>query len=299
MSELHGIVVVDKPTGMTSAAVVARVKRALGARRVGHTGTLDPMATGVLPICVGEATKIAGYLLAADKEYDGELVLGAETDTLDREGAVTRRDPDAATRVSERGLREAMAGLVGPGQQVPPMYSALKRDGKRLFELARSGLEVERAPRAVDIASFDLRAFDPPAAAFSVACSKGTYVRSLVSDLGRRLGCGAHLTELCRTRAGAFGIEEARSLRSIETGVDPDQVISLPDAIAHMPQVVIAAGEVGRVANGQEINWRDIMEKPPPDEVVAVLTPGRALLALVRVKSGRLAYERVFRYGLT
>lgn len=299
MSELHGIVVVDKPAGMTSAAVVARVKRALGVRRVGHTGTLDPMATGVLPLCVGEGTKIAGYLLAADKAYEGELHLGVETDTLDAEGQVTRQDPEAAAAVGEPQLRAAVAQLVGPGQQVPPMYSAIKKDGKRLHELARSGIEVQREARAIDIASFEILSFDPPRARFAVACSKGTYVRSLVADLGRSLGCGAHLRALRRTRAGRFELPDARTLEQVEAGLEPSAVISPAEAISHLPALVVDPDSVFRVANGQKLRWRDLTETPAPAGVVRVLTPGGGLLALARVTDGRLSYERVFRYAIS
>lgn len=299
MPELNGIVVVDKPPGMTSAAVVARVKRAVGARRVGHTGTLDPMATGVLPICIGEATKIAGYLLAADKAYEGELCLGIETDTLDRDGTVTRQDPGAAEQVTEAALRAALAKLVGPGQQVPPMYSAIKKDGKRLHQLARSGVEVEREPRPIHIESFDLLSFDAPRARFSVECSKGTYVRSLVSDVGGALGCGAHLTALCRTRSGIFGLDRSTALEQVERGLQPSDLVGLSEAIGHLPSHTIDPETVPKVANGQKLNWRDISKNPVPDDVVAVLTPAGDLLALARVRDGRLSYERVFRYGLT
>ena len=172
-----GVLIVDKPAGITSAAVVARVKRLLGARKVGHAGTLDPMATGVLVLCVGDATKIAGYLLADDKAYDGELELGVATDTLDADGTVTARDADGAARVTRALLVDAMAALTGDIDQVPPMYSALKQSGVRLHALARAGVEVDRPPRRVRVDRFELLAFEPPRARFSVDCSKGTYAQ--------------------------------------------------------------------------------------------------------------------------
>lgn len=294
---VHGLVIVDKPPGMTSAAVVARVKRATGARKVGHTGTLDPMATGVLPLCLGEATKLAGYLLADDKAYDGELELGAETDTLDAEGRIVRERRDQAARVDEATLTAAMRDLEGEGTQRPPMYSAVRQDGRRLHELARAGLEVERPPRPVRIERLALTGFAPPRARFSVACSKGTYVRTLVADLGEGLGCGAHLTALRRTRSGRFTLAGARSLEAVEAGdlglLDP------AEALDHLPRATVPAASVRPVRDGKHLEWEQISPDPAPAGLCRLLTPEGALLALAEVEGGRLRYARVFTYGLT
>lgn len=316
MSELHGILVVDKPAGMTSADVVSRVKRALGVRRIGHTGTLDPMATGVLPLCLGEATKVAGYLLAEDKEYEGELLLGVETDTLDAEGAVTARDEAGAAAVSEERLRAVMAGFAGPGVQVPPMFSALKHKGRRLHELARAGQVVDREPRPIVIHRIELRAFTPPRAGFAVHCSKGTYVRSLVADIGRALGCGAHLTALRRTRSGAFTLAQSLPVDQIAQ-IARDQaagqlardsaalaLVSPARALDHMPGATVPHALVDAVRNGQPLRWADVTADAPPapDVTVRLLLPGGDLLALATAEpagSGRLRYCRVFTYGLT
>lgn len=292
---MNGIIVVDKPGGMTSAAVVARVKRTLGAKRVGHTGTLDPMATGVLPVCVGEATKIAGYLLAEDKAYDGELLLGVTTDTLDAEGEPTGGDTEAAAAVTRERLVEVMATFVGDIEQVPPMYSAIKHQGKRLHALARKGVEVERAARAVRIDSFDLRSFDACRAAFSVACSKGTYVRSLVADIGERLGCGAHLTALRRTKAGCFDLAGSVQLDDINAEIE---LRDLCTALGHLPAFAVPADRVNDVSNGKHLTWDDIGAAAPGVVARLVLSDGR-LLALVEGESGRIRYRRVFTYGLT
>src|SRR5262245_41984861 len=210
---MDGVLVVDKPGGLTSAEVVARVKQALGAEKVGHTGTLDPMATGVLPLAIGEATKLAPFLLADDKESEGELELGVTTDTLDAEGTVLERRP--AGDLDEAALRGAFAALSGDLLQVPPMHSALRHGGRRLYELAREGVEVDRTARPVTVRRFDLLAFTPPRARFHVDCSKGTYVRALVRDVGSVLGCGAILTALRRTRAGRFRLADAVALEAV------------------------------------------------------------------------------------
>jgi tRNA pseudouridine55 synthase len=292
--DVHGVVVVDKPSGMTSAAVVARVKRALGARRVGHTGTLDPMATGVLPLCLGDATRLADFLLAEDKAYDACLELGVETDTLDAEGAVTRRQPDAAAAVDEAALREAMARLVGESEQVPPMYSAIKHQGRRLHALARAGHTVERTPRRIRVDRFELVELSPPHARVLVHCSKGTYIRSLVADVGEALGCGATVTALRRVRAGAFHIEQAVSLDAIERGEAPP-LISPADAVGHLEAVEVPPGRLGAVGNGLRLPWRALAgDAAAPDGLVRLLTADGALVAVACVEAGKVKYSRVF-----
>lgn len=296
----HGVIVVDKPGGMTSARVVGAVKRALGVKKIGHTGTLDPMATGVLPLCIGEGTKIAGYLLAEDKSYEGELLLGVETDTLDREGKVTAEDPEGAARVTREQLLAAMAALTGPIQQVPPMYSALKKDGKRLHELARKGVEVERPPRSIVVHSFELLSFEDRRARFAVSASKGTYVRSLVLDVGRSLGCGAHLTELRRTRSGRFDLKEAVTIAQLESSGGDLKVTDPAEAVAHLPRVRVPEDQVAAVADGKRLLWQLVSESEAPSDVFALLTPdGQALLAIAVIEEEKLRYRRVFNYGLT
>jgi tRNA pseudouridine55 synthase len=286
---MHGVLVVDKPAGMTSAAVVARVKAVLGARRAGHTGTLDPMATGVLPIAVGEGTKLAPYLLADDKAYDGELELGLTTTTLDIEGEVVARAD--ASGVTREALCAAMAAWRGAREQVPPMVSALRHGGRRLYELARQGLEVERAPRPVVIDRFDLLSFEPPRARFSVACSKGTYVRSLVRDVGEALGCGATLTALRRTRSGRFTLADAIPLAAVTR----EAVLVTPaDAVAHLvTQELDAAGTLA-ASRGQPLPTG-----VPDGTLVRLLTTSGTLAAIAEARGGRLVYHRGFNYGLT
>ena len=310
MPALDGIVVIDKPGGVTSAAVVARVKRALRVKRVGHTGTLDPMATGVLPLCLGEATKVAGYLLAEDKTYEATLALGVETDTLDADGQVVRRAPEAAAEVTEVALRSALDGFLGPGTQVPPMYSALRHKGKRLYELARAGEEVERPPRAIHIHELALLSFAPssndidgpetcPEVRIRVHCSKGTYVRTLAADLGQRLGCGAHLTALRRLQSGRFRIEDAVEPSGITKDSVQERLIPAAAALAHLAAVEVPEALLGRVHNGLVMRWtRFVEERPPPaqGEVIRLLTPAGRLLALAQVDAqGQVRYRRVFK----
>lgn len=286
---------------MTSAAVVARVKRILGASRVGHTGTLDPMATGVLPICVGEGTKVAGHLLAEDKAYEAELELGVETDTLDAEGRITARRPEVAAGVSEQMLGETLGAFAGPSEQVPPMFSAIKQQGKRLHELARAGKTVDRAPRSIIIHSLVLQGFAPPRARIAVQCSKGTYIRSLIADIGARLGCGAHLTALRRIRSGAFTLDGAIPLADVSIETAARALISPAQALAHVPAIVVPEPLIARVASGAPLAWERVAGDAPvpaPEAVVRLVIATRAELALLALivvdEQGRLRYQRVF-----
>ncbi len=212
--ELHGLLLVDKPEGMTSAAVVANVKRTLRQRKVGHLGTLDPFATGLLPVCIGEGTKIAPFLAEDEKRYVGEIVLGVATDTLDRTGTV--QDRRAVPVLCSARVAAAVAALRGDILQIPPMYSALKRDGVPLYRLARAGQTIERTPRPVRIARFDVAQTAANRLAFAVTCSRGTYVRVLAHDVGEALGTGAHLGTLRRTACGRFEVRDAVRLADLE-----------------------------------------------------------------------------------
>jgi tRNA pseudouridine55 synthase len=299
-----GVLVIDKPRGLTSAQVVSRVKRALGAKRVGHTGTLDPLATGVLPLCLGDATKLAGYLLADDKTYEAEILLGVETDTLDADGRVTSRRPAEAAAITEGALRGAIAALCGELDQIPPMYSALKQAGTRLHQLARAGLTVERPARRVTVHRFELLAFEPdpggeneraaPRARVSIACSKGTYVRALARDLGTSLGCGAHVTSLRRVQAGPFAISMAIPLAELDAARARQALIAPAEAIAHLPGAHVPAERLREVANGRVMPWAAIAAHEAPTDPLRLLTPGGELLAIARIRGGEVAYERVF-----
>ncbi|HEX2861762.1 MAG TPA: tRNA pseudouridine(55) synthase TruB [Lacunisphaera sp.] len=214
VKEMEGVLLVDKPQGLTSHDVVYRLRRKLGMKKIGHAGTLDPMATGLLVMLIGKATRISQYLMSVDKVYEGEATLGVVTDSQDAEGEVmeTRLVPE----LSEPQVREAMKGFLGDQYQTPPMHSAIKIDGVKLYQLARKGEEVAREPRFIRVSAFNLLSFALPKLSFDLHCTKGTYVRTIAHDLGQKLGCGAHLSALRRTGSGKFTIGQCLTLEAIE-----------------------------------------------------------------------------------
>ncbi|MEG7362924.1 tRNA pseudouridine(55) synthase TruB [Pseudomonas citronellolis] len=209
---VNGVLVLDKPRGMSSNQALQKVRWLLNAEKAGHTGSLDPLATGVLPLCFGEATKFSQYLLDADKGYETLARLGVTTTTGDAEGEVLE---ERQVTVGREALEAVLPRFRGEIEQVPPMYSALKKDGQPLYKLARAGEVVERDARSVTIARLELLAFEAPCATLAVSCSKGTYIRTLVEDIGRELGCGAHVAALRRTQAGPFGLAQAVTLEEL------------------------------------------------------------------------------------
>jgi len=241
---VHGMTVIDKPAGITSHDVVNQLRRHFGEKRIGHAGTLDPGATGVLVVAVGNATRLMRFLSGADKSYVGEIVLGSSTTTLDDGGEVTATFDMSGVTLAD-AQRVATEHLSGDIMQVPPMVSALKVDGRRLHELAREGIEVEREARPSRITRFDLEPTgDPGVLRAFVDCSSGTYIRSLADDLGRLLGGAAHLRNLRRTRVGRFTLDQAQA---------PDQATLLPieTAVAHLPAVTVDAATADLIANGR------------------------------------------------
>ena len=276
----HGILLVDKPAGLTSAAVVARVKRVLGGVKVGHLGTLDPFATGLLPICLGEGTKLAPFVQDATKRYVGEIVLGVETDTLDGTGAVVATHPVGALGPAD--LARARAALTGEIMQVPPMYSALKRQGVPLYRLARKGQEVERAPRPVRITRFELAVLARDRLAFAVTCSRGTYVRTLAQDLGRALGTGAHLATLRRTASGPFEIADAIALDAVEDAARAGtlSVLTPSAALAELRAVVVDPPLEAAIRRGQQHALGALAPPRAPRELVRLETGDGALVAV-------------------
>jgi tRNA pseudouridine55 synthase len=205
---------VDKPQGLTSHDVVYRLRRKLSMKKIGHAGTLDPMATGLLIMLIGKATRISQYLMSVDKVYEGEATLGVLTDSQDAEGEVMETRP--VPELTESQVREAMKGFLGDQYQTPPMHSAIKIDGVPLYKMARKGEEVEREPRFIRVSAFNLQSFSPPKLTFDLHCTKGTYVRTIAYDLGNKLGCGAHLSALRRTGSGKFSIGQCLTLDEIE-----------------------------------------------------------------------------------
>lgn len=215
LRRVNGILLLDKPAGMTSNAALQAVKKLYAARKAGHTGSLDPLATGLLPLCFGEATKVSGFLLDADKDYQVLCRFGERTSTGDAEGEVIEQRP--VDNISEQQLRTVLDEFLGDIEQIPPMYSAVKHKGERLYKLARQGVEVEREPRQVTIFDLDLVHFEAPTAEIRVRCSKGTYVRTLVEDIGERLGCGAHVAGLRRLGVGPFDDSRMVTMEQLES----------------------------------------------------------------------------------
>jgi tRNA pseudouridine55 synthase len=239
---VNGLLLIDKPSGITSHDAVNRVRRALGVRKVGHAGTLDPSATGLLLMGVGRATRLLRFLGELPKEYEGTGVLGVETTTLDAEGDVVRESP---VDVAENDLHDAMQSFVGDIEQVPPAYSAVKVGGEKLYRAARRGQSVEAPPRHVQVSEFDLTRFALPRFDFRVRCSGGTYVRSLVADVGAGLGSGAHLERLRRTAIGPFTVQEA------SPPDEPTPLLPVERAVEHLPAVTLQDEEVKAAIHGR------------------------------------------------
>jgi tRNA pseudouridine55 synthase len=284
---LHGVLVIDKPTGKSSAATVSEVKRALGVDRAGHGGTLDPLATGVLAVCINAGTKIASYLLADDKSYEATGVFGAETDTLDRTGTITAERP---VDVSEARLREVLARRMGEQDQIPPMYSAIKQDGVRMYHRARAGEEIERAPRRIRIDRLELLELALPYFRIAIDCSKGTYVRSIVADIGTELGCGAHLAELRRTRSGRFSIADAIALADLPK-VDIAAHLIPCGRATDLRTVVAKDAQLGPIRSGLQLPLVDLSGNP---EVFQILDGEGRLVAIAHGEGEKTVYDRVF-----
>jgi tRNA pseudouridine55 synthase len=281
-----GFVAVDKPRGWTSHDVVDAARRWFGTRQVGHLGTLDPLATGVLPLAVRSATKLVPFLEGGEKVYVGTIRLGEDTDTLDAEGELLRRHDGVLP--DEAAVRAGLAHFVGDIEQVPPMYSAVKKDGVPLHKLARQGREVERSPKQVRIDRIELRHFESPDVEVEVACSAGTYVRVIASDVGKQLGCGGHLKNLCRTRSGPFTLDDSVTEEEIVAAVERgevDRLVIPPVEVLGIPVVKLDDSDVTTVRHGGGI----ASQGPPrrPGSRIAAVEPGGRLLAVMEVRPGR------------
>jgi tRNA pseudouridine55 synthase len=289
--EVHGVLNINKPAGMTSHDVVDAVRRILGMQRIGHTGTLDPQATGVLPLCVGRATRIAQYLTQADKEYVMTLRLGITTDTLDAAGTETGRADEV--RVTAEELLAVLPRFTGSIQQLPPIYSAKKVQGERMYRLARRGQPVERQPVAVTVHALELQEFSLPDVRLRVHCSKGTYARSLCDDIGRALGCGGHLAALIRTRSGRFTLAEAVALEGLEQrtreGRLGEVLLSLGEALSHLPGARVTTEAGPLILHGSAVTAAMVAQFPPAvarGGLVRVLGFRKQLLALAEAAVG-------------
>jgi tRNA pseudouridine55 synthase len=296
---VDGILLLDKPPGPSSNAVLQRVKRLYRAEKAGHTGSLDPLASGLLPICLGEATKLSGLLLGADKGYVATARLGVRTDTLDADGLITAEAPVAG--IDAARIEASLQRFRGPISQIPPMHSALKRDGTPLYQLARQGVEVERAPRAVTIHRLELLAYTSPMLELAIDCSSGTYIRTLVDDLGLALGCGAHVQALRRTWAAPFTTPTMYALEALEA-LDGDEsaldALLLPPAtaVAHLPQLTVSLAEAARLRHGNPVQPVRVPQAP----VIAAIDPNGELIGIGRSDDGVLLHpDRILRPSTT
>ncbi len=275
---MDGLLIIDKPAGVTSFDVIRQLRRCCRTRKIGHAGTLDPLATGVLPVAIGQATRLIEYLMAGDKVYQTTLRLGVTTDTQDAEGrVVAEAEWQAVTRAA---LDQVCAEMTGHISQVPPMYSAIKQNGQPLYRLARQGIEVERAAREVCIEAIEILRFEPPLIDLRVTCSKGTYIRTLCHDIGSRLGCGAHLTALRRCRNGLFDETDSVTLDEIVRMAAAEEelpLLSPAQALADWPEIVIEGEIAARLKDGIA---------PPCAEVSGLAEPGRRVKLMV---GGQLA----------
>lgn len=280
---IDGALLLDKPLGISSNAALQAAKGIYGARKAGHAGTLDPLATGLLVLLFGEATKLAGHLLDQQKEYLATIKLGETTTTGDAEGAIVE---SRAVAVGTESLRAVLDRFLGEIEQVPPMHSALKRGGVPLYRLAREGKDVERQPRRVRIAGIELLTFQPPRAEVRIRCSKGTYIRTLAEDIGKALGTGAHLRALRRTASGRFRIEDAielQALRDLGPVERPRRLIGLGALVEDLPRAELDAGAEARLRNGQTLQISGLAEG-----VIAVVRADGALIGLGHGEAGVL-----------
>ncbi len=290
---MRGILLLDKPRGITSNDALQRVKRLYRADKAGHTGSLDPLADGLLPVCFGAATKISAFLLDADKRYWVRIRLGITTTTADSDGEVL--ETRAVDGVSEKALRQVLTRFEGRIEQIPPMYSALKHKGERLYKLAREGKEVEREPRSVTIHSLQLGACDLPEFELQVHCSKGTYVRTLAEDIGEALGCGAHVTALRRTGVGPYGDDGLVSMEALEKlaeeGFDAMDSLLLPveSALADWPEVKLTPDSSFYVRQGQPV----LVPNAPVEGLVRIFGPDGFIGVGEILDDGRVAPRRL------
>ncbi len=296
--QVDGLLVLDKPTGMSSNAVLQHTKCLFGAAKAGHTGSLDPLATGVLPLCFGEATKFSQFLLDADKGYESTFVLGVGTDTADADGAVITRA--SAAHLAEDSVTRAMVMLTGAIEQVPPMYSALKVDGQPLYKRARAGEQVERAARPVEIYGFELLSFEPGEQVrlgVKVRCSKGTYIRTLAEDLGAALGVPAHVSALRRCQSGPFAIddcvtpEQLTTVKESGTDTDLDALLQpIESCIQHLPRLSLSEAATFYIRQGQPV----LVPNAPQSGMVRIADAGGLFLGVGDMRDdGKLAPKRL------
>lgn len=298
LTSRSGILLIDKPEGPSSAQIVHRVKNILSPKKVGHLGTLDPFASGLLLIGLNEGTKIADIFLGGTKRYQGVMVLGVETDTQDRTGKVLRELPVPA--ISEVDLLHLEKKFTGDLQQIPPMFSALKKDGVRLYQLARQGREVPRAPRPIRIEALRISQLGVRELAFEVTCSRGTYVRTLAADMGQNLGCGAFLKTLRRVACDHLEVAQAIGVDDLAQAIAKSEIplLSLHAALSHLRAVVWQSRLISRLRLGQQEVLAQVGARQGGEDFVAILEPRGELAALAKwtddIPGGRWRLSRVF-----
>jgi tRNA pseudouridine55 synthase len=294
--DVNGILLLDKPSGISSNHALQRIKRLYQASKAGHTGSLDPLATGLLPLCLGYATKFSSFLLDADKRYRVRVRLGVSTSTADAEGEVVSVAP--TNDVSEAALRDVLANFTGSIEQLPPMYSAVKHQGERLYKLAREGKEVERTPRTVQIFALSLLSFTPPTLELDVHCSKGTYVRTLAEEIGEALGCGAHVSALRRTGVGPYVESEIHFVTLAEVEAKAEQgfdaldalLMPLDSVLGHCPSVRLSADAAFYLRQGQPV----LVPQAPTEGMVRLYAAGDEFLGIgVILDDGRVQPKRL------
>lgn len=290
MAELFGFLNIDKPLGMTSHDVVAHIRRKFRIKRVGHAGTLDPLATGVLVICIGEATRLSDLIMHTQKTYHAAIRFGETTETYDAEGAVINRVD--VSHLTLAHIEAVLPQFIGDIDQVPPMYSAIKKDGKKLYELARAGKAIALEPRRVTVHQLRLVQFSAPVAEIEVVCGSGTYIRCLAHDIGQVLGVGAHLIRLIRTRSGVFKIEDAHHLDDIIHHPNPESyIVDERIALAHLPAVSLHQIDAEHVLHG-----RRPQDTPPPTaDLGRAYAPDGSFIALLRAEHDQWQPFKVFR----
>lgn len=283
---MNGFLNIDKPAGLTSFDVIRQLRRCCNIRRIGHAGTLDPMATGVLPVALGFATRLIEYLMTGEKVYQATLLLGAETDTQDAEGQVVSTGDWSQVKRSQ--VDEACAAMTGTILQMPPMFSALKRDGKPLYQLARQGIEVPRQAREIQIDSIEIVRFEPPEIDLRVACGKGTYIRTLCHDLGAQLGCGGHLSALRRVKNGIFEQADSYPLQEITAlaaAGEPLPIISPAEALADWPGLLVQPEAARRLQDGVAPLEQEVSGQAETGQLVRLMVQGR-LAAVAKFRPG-------------
>ena len=286
----NGVLNINKPKGFTSHDIVARIRRIAGMKKVGHTGTLDPMAEGVLPICLGKGTRIAEYLTGEDKEYIAEVTFGAETDTLDAEGEVIAEC--SLPSMDEEEMNELILSFMGVSRQIPPIYSAIKKDGKPLYKYAREGKNPDIPSREINISMIELLFYDQNKLRFKVVCSKGTYIRSLARDLALKAGSCGHLTYLQRTRSGSFRIEDSVTLEELEQKGVESYLESISDSLPDFYTVSLDPEQSQKASLGNQVmleSFRDLSI-----DRVKILDPSGSIIAIGIIDSGVLKPKKVF-----